>query len=135
MDRTSQRQRVKAMLEQALADGISEFEVIGRFNYEYLPSCIRKVVVELWIDIFDKRAEERKIYKGSVFREMRLNGSTGYIKVTMARFDDRLHVFCHLDPGYVDRYLDKVEEAAKQEKRELLSYHENWNERQRRKRA
>lgn len=125
----SQLQRVKDQIRQAVNDGVTKLELIGDYNYEYLPACGWKASMAIWEEDIDKLARSKGVYMGTVYRQMRMKEHAKYIGIREVRLEDRLHTYCIIDHDYPRTALENYAEEIRAERKAILDFDLNWNAR------
>ena len=97
--RQSYRGMIRADIEQAIAEGITKFEFEGEYKWKYLAGYAREEADTIWRNTWYKimrEAREKYGYKGG--RVPSYSDKGQYIKIHSVKMEDRIHVYCEIDP-------------------------------------
>jgi len=97
--RQSYRGMIRADIEQAIAEGITKFEFEGDYNWKYLAGYAREEADTIWRSTWSKimrEASEKYGFKVGIVPSYSVKGQ--YIKIHSVKMEDRIHVYCEIDP-------------------------------------
>lgn len=116
--REQYRKMIRADIQEAIDKGIRKFEFVGdAYNYRYLANYAREEAQHITRKtVRPYLVEAKKQYNLDYVPDM--FNCKDYIKITSRKGEDRMHVYCEINPDAIPVYVEwAAKEAVERQRR------------------
>ena len=112
--RKSYRDMIRADLNEAMSNRITQFEIEGEYNYKYLAQYVREEACRLFRSIYykvepDIRKQLSLEFEKRVFTPSSYEYESRFFKVHNLKGSDRYHVYVEFDYDFLDNLATIIE--------------------------